>query len=108
MRILKIFGVGIAILLVLLVGSLGWFIVQAKRHNSAALASAQELCSRVRTGESLQALRALAEHSGGIYFHNDAGVHTVAFAGYIYDHAECRVTIEGDAVASIEVVMVHE
>jgi len=106
--ILKILGIGAAIPVLLVAASLGWFVIQAKQHNSAALANAQEVCSTVPIGERPKSLQTIAEQKGGFYFSNSAEAHTVAFAGYVYDHAECRVTVHNGVVTSKDVVMVHE
>ena len=107
-RILKILGVGVGILVLLFAIALGWFVIQANKRNAAALAEAQAVGDTVSPGESAPSFEAIAAQRDAVYFSDDANRHTVAFHGYVYDHAECRVTLKDGVVTSKEVVMVHE
>lgn len=108
-KLLKAIVVFLLLLMVAILVAFICFIVVGKMENDEAMVNAKEYCERLEIGQKLDPQPNNTEVKGGYYYYDEStGIQRIIFHGFIYDSAQCQVTVSGGIVESKTVIMVHD
>ena len=108
-KLLKGIVVFLSFLMIVILVSSICLIVAVKMTNNEAMVKAKEFCERFEIGEKLDPQLNNTEGTGGYYYYDEeTGIQKTVFHGFIYDSAQCQVTVSNGIVESKTVIMVHD